>query len=107
MPRERSRRSSRKSHNSEQQTRPTQHDLDGDQSDANGNDPMEKDEVEEELERLVFGDEDGFRRNLQLQTQHGFEGASEGEEEQGPEILDGNESPDEGLEGVDDADVSG
>lgn len=102
MPRERSRRSSRKTQNTEKPSRPAQ----DDQTDGNSNEPMEKDEVEEELERLVFGDEDGFKRGLQLQTQHGLEGASEEDEQQDPETLDGNDSPDEGLEGVDDAEVS-
>lgn len=105
MPRERSRRSSRKTQNTEKPSRSAQDDHITDQSDGNSNDP-EKDEVEEELERLVFGDEDGFKRGLKLQTQHGLEGASEEDEELDPETLDGNHSPDEGLEGVDDAEVA-
>lgn len=106
MPRERSRRSSRKSQNAEQPSRPAPNDPDDDHMDGNGNDPMEKDEVEEELERLVFGDEDGFKRGLELHTQQGLEEASEKDEEQGPQTLNGDESQEEGLEGVDDADVS-
>ena len=74
--------------------------------DGNGNDPMEKDEVEEELERLVFGDEDGFKRGLELHTQQSLEEASEKDEEQGPKTLNGDNSQEEGLGGVDDADVS-
>lgn len=106
MPRERSRRSSRKTQNTEKPSRGAPDDHITAQSDGNSDDPMEKDEVEEELERLVFGDEDGFKRGLQLQAQHGLEGASEEDEEQDPGTPDGNDSPDEGLEGVDDAEVS-
>lgn len=53
---------------------------------------VEKSETEEELERLVFGDVDGFRTNLK-----GFE--SEQVE------LDGTANEGTGLEGLDDADV--
>jgi U3 small nucleolar RNA-associated protein 18 len=107
MPRERSRRSTRKSQKAEKPSQPVQNDPDGDHSEVNSNDPLEKDEVEEELERLVFGDEDGFKRGLQLQARDGLEDASGEDEEQEPEIPDGNDRSDEGLEGVDDADVSG
>ena len=106
MPRGRSRRSTRKTPNTERPSQLAQNDPSIDQSDGNSSDPMEKDEVEEELERLVFGDEDGFKRGLKLQPQHGLESASEEEEERGREIVEGDDSVDEGLEGVDDADVS-
>jgi len=106
MPRERSRRPSRKSQNTEQPSRPAPNDPDDDHRDGNSNDPMEKDEVEEELERLVFGDEGGFKRGLELHTQQSLEEASEKDEEQGPKTLNGDNSQEEGLGGVDDADVS-
>lgn len=59
---------------------------------------LEKDDAEEELERLVFGDSEGFRdglRDFKLDD----EDAEEGEEEGG--------DAENGLEGMDDADVGG
>lgn len=53
---------------------------------------LEKDEVEEELEHLVFGDSAGFRERLKSFPQ---EDGVEGENEQGVT----------GLEGLDDAEV--
>jgi U3 small nucleolar RNA-associated protein 18 len=56
---------------------------------------LEKDEDEEELERLVFGDSEGFREGLR-----DFK-LDDGEDED-----DGGESDaQDGLEGMDDADV--
>lgn len=54
---------------------------------------LEKDEAEEELERLVFGDSEGFREGLR-----DFKLDDEAEE-------DGDDSDGSGLEGMDDADV--
>jgi U3 small nucleolar RNA-associated protein 18 len=56
---------------------------------------LEKDEAEEELERLVFGDSEGFREGLR-----DFKLDDDEAEE------DGNDSDASGLEGMDDADVS-
>jgi len=56
---------------------------------------LEKDETEEELERLVFGDSEGFREGLR-----DFKLDDDEAEE------DGNDSDASGLEGMDDADVS-
>jgi U3 small nucleolar RNA-associated protein 18 len=56
----------------------------------------EKDEAEEELERLVFGDSEGFREGLK-DFKLNDEDAEEGE--------DGDAQG--GLEGLDDADVCG
>jgi hypothetical protein len=56
---------------------------------------LEKDEAEEELERLVFGDSEGFREGLR-----DFKLDDDEVEE------DGNDSDASGLEGMDDADVS-
>lgn len=56
---------------------------------------LEKDEAEEELERLVFGDSEGFREGLR-----DFK-LDDDEAEK-----DGDDSDASGLEGMDDADVS-
>ena len=56
---------------------------------------LEKDEAEEELERLVFGDSEGFREGLR-----DFKLDDDEAEE------DGDDSDASGLEGMDDADVS-
>jgi len=56
---------------------------------------LEKDEAEEELERLVFGDSEGFREGLR-----DFKLDDDEAEE------DGADSDASGLEGMDDADVS-
>ena len=65
-------------------------------------DPMEKDETEMELERLLFGDEQGFHERLRS---HGtgtgvLVPAVTEEDGREEDVLEG-----EGLEGVDDADV--
>jgi hypothetical protein len=59
---------------------------------------VEKDEEEEELDRLVFGDGAGFKAMLG----HGIDVDSEDKEEQNGLEEDGSEA---GLEHVDDADV--
>ncbi len=105
MPRERSRRSAQKTQIIEQSARSTRDDLDSDGSDFKSNDPMEKDEVEEELEKLVFGDDDGFKRELKLEKYSSLEELSEEDHEQQREELDEDGNIDEGLEGVDDTDV--
>jgi U3 small nucleolar RNA-associated protein 18 len=56
---------------------------------------LEKDEDEEELERLVFGDSEGFREGLR-----DFK-LDDGEDEEDGEASDAQD----GLEGMDDADV--
>jgi hypothetical protein len=57
---------------------------------------LEKDEAEEELERLVFGDSEGFREGLK-DFKLNDENAEEGEDSDAQG----------GLEGLDDADVCG
>jgi hypothetical protein len=57
---------------------------------------LEKDEAEEELERLVFGDSEGFREGLK-DFKLNDEDAEEGEDSDAQG----------GLEGLDDADVCG
>lgn len=65
---------------------------------------LEKDETELELEKLVFGDEAGFQEGLSayqrksyIIDQEGREGAQRGDDQL--------EELEEGIEGVDDADV--
>lgn len=69
------------------------------------NDPMEKDEVEEELERLVFGDDAAFKRGLELHGAHDLDGLPDGTYGAEAEEGNGEESADQGLEHLDDADV--
>jgi hypothetical protein len=71
--------------------------------DASSPDPMEKDEAEEELERLVFGNESGFRDALKSRKPVNRELAllEDNEAEDGETQSDGEE----GLGDVDDADV--
>lgn len=73
------------------------------ESDASSNDPMEKDVTEEELERLVFGNESGFRDALKSRKAVNRELAilPDNETEDGEAQLDGKE----GVGDVDDADV--
>jgi len=56
---------------------------------------LEKDEAEEELERLVFGDSEGFREGLR---------DFKLDDDKAEEIGDDSDAQD-GLEGMDDADV--
>ena len=67
-------------------------------------DPMEKDEIELELEKLVFGDEAGFHEGLRSHR----EGVPLTKFDTSTELEDAAEVSDEdpGLEGVDDAGVS-
>ena len=68
---------------------------------------IEKDEAELELEKLVFGDDVGFREGLKSYNHDdGSPISSEvlEEDQQGPN--DENSTDGEGLEGIDDADVS-
>ena len=77
---------------------------DGDRASEDG-EAMEKDETELELEKLVFGDDAGFREGLK-QYRNGitdsFDSASD------KDIVAGSatEAEEEDLDAVDDADVS-
>ena len=82
--------------------------MDGERSGEEDEAP-EKDEAEKKLERMLFGDDEGFQGALRSQQDRGMmalttqsddESAGEGEGE--GEDDDGD---DKGLEGVDDADV--
>lgn len=70
---------------------------------SDDDDPMDKDDTEIELEKLLFGDTVGFHESLKAHDK----GAGTlilplGEKSHSE---DGDESKEEGLEGVDDADV--
>ena len=81
---------------------PGQDDSFGGLSDHGNNNSMEKDDTELELEKLVFGDNDGFRENLRRQKLDtdvlGHSGVEEDEESNA-------ESSQEGFADVKDADV--
>ncbi|KAI9834929.1 MAG: hypothetical protein M1819_002652 [Sarea resinae] len=70
-------------------------------SDAENGEPAEKDEVELELEKLVFGDEAGFLEGLKTHPSGELEDLSQG----GSEVEDQTDEEAGGLEGVDDADL--
>lgn len=88
---------SKKQEKTVQQPTPPTHDGSDEGSDVEvvteGN--LEKDAAEEELERLVFGDSEGFREGLK-DFNLDDEEAGEGEDESASE---------DGLAGMDDADV--
>ncbi len=66
-------------------------------------DPMEEDETELELEKLVFGDEKGFHDNLKLHKKNSliqYPSIAEEAGEKGQE-----EAEDQGFEGLDDSAV--
>ncbi len=63
-------------------------------------DPVEKDENEIELEKIVFGDEKGFHDDLRLHGKASVGEISEGKSREDQEGLDNT-----GIEGLDDADV--
>lgn len=75
-----------------------------DNGDVEDNAAMEKDATEAELERLVFGDEAGFREGIKSHVQQAASAfATDGDEaprEQTPE-----DEQDEALEGLDDSAV--
>ena len=67
-------------------------------------DPMEKDETEQELEKLVFGDDEGFHEGLRLYQEGALPltfGAGVKDEQSSAQV----EEEDEELQGVHDADV--
>lgn len=80
------------------------HDSDSSFNGFNSDDSMEKDKTELELEKLVFGDEAGFQKGLSTHerkdhtAEHGLVGGDHLDDAQ-------VEQDQEGLEGLDDADV--
>lgn len=74
-------------------------------ADANGDDSdeaPEKDEVEEKLERMLFGDDEGFHEALKNRS---LATLAVGSDDEGSVGGSGEDGEDGGLEGVDDADV--
>lgn len=70
---------------------------------SDSDDPTEKDETEIELEKLLFGDNTGFHEGLKTRGRAAGALVQHGNEQSQREVQDG--IADEGLEGVDDADV--
>ena len=65
--------------------------------------PLEKDETELALEKAVFGDDEGFKEGLRLHMheQNGMSSSADSVHEAKQEV----DEEEEGLEGLDDADV--
>ncbi|MCJ1384781.1 hypothetical protein MMC17_007899 [Xylographa soralifera] len=104
MPDSQNKKGKRKAIIRQQPTPPTQDEL-SDGYDASGNgEAMEKDETELELEKLVFGDDAGFREGLKLYRNDTVDPIEEGSEED--VAVDSAEEVEEGdLDAVDDADL--
>lgn len=80
--------------------------MDGEPS-AEEDEAPEKDEAEKKLERMLFGDDEGFQGALRSQQDRGMMALttqSDDESAAGEEGED-DDGDDKGLEGVDDADV--
>src|SRR5277367_1764299 len=103
MPRQRSKKLSEGRKAFEQPTPPAQDERGQDDSDKESVDVMEKDEDEQELEKLVLGDEAGFMAQLD----HGAAGYEDEdlEEEEDLEAEVGLDDVEENLEDADDAEV--
>ena len=103
MTRVRSRKLAKNAEAIQQPTPPTQDDFSDVEDRLDSDDPMEKDETEVELEKLVFGDDAGFLEGIKSHRQEGarldFEQLEEGED------VDADVGEDEALEGIADADV--
>lgn len=83
---------------------PTQNDFSDAEDHFGSDDPVEKDETEVELEKLVFGDDAGFLEGLKSHRQE----VARSEVDQLEEVAEGKDTSadeDEGLEGIADADV--
>lgn len=66
----------------------------------------EKDEAEKKLERMLFGDDEGFQGALRSQQDRGMMAlATQSDEESAGGEEGEDDGDDKGLEGVDDADV--
>ncbi|KAA6412986.1 MAG: hypothetical protein FRX48_02729 [Lasallia pustulata] len=83
---------------------PTQNDFSDAEDHFGSDDPVEKDETEVELEKLVFGDDAGFLEGLKSHRQE----VARSEVDQLEEVAEGKDTSadeDEGLEGIADADL--
>ncbi|KAI9812032.1 MAG: hypothetical protein M1827_004924 [Pycnora praestabilis] len=109
MPRRQSRKPFAKAEAAQQPTPPIQDEFEEQgESGAESHDPMEKDDVEEKLEKLVFGDDAGFQDRIREHSGYDLSSASEVEENHGDEGAvegKGPEGGEDGIEGVDDADL--
>lgn len=102
MPRQRSKKLSEGRKALQQPTPPAQDEHEQDDSDNESLDIMEKDDDEQELDRLVLGDEAGFMAQL---DHEGTEDEGDELEESGLEAEVGLDDVEGNLEGVDDAEV--
>ena len=82
----------------------TQDELSDDSEGLDSDDPMEKDETEVELEKLVFGDDAGFHEGLKSYNENAFPTKlkSNAEDQRNAAQVSDEE---QALQGVDDADV--
>lgn len=104
MTRLRSRKPAKNAEAIQQPTPPNRDESSDGEDHFDSDDPMEKDETEVELEKLVFGDDAGFLEGLRS---HGQEIArSDFSELEESEDVKGDDREDEGLEGFADADVT-
>lgn len=80
--------------------------MDGEAS-AEEDEAPEKDEAEKKLERMLFGDDEGFQGALKSQQDRGMMALTtqSDDESAGGEEAEDDDGDDKGLEGVDDADV--
>ena len=80
--------------------------MDGEPS-AEEDEAPEKDEAEKKLERMLFGDDEGFQGALRSQQDRGMMALTtqSDDESAGGEEGEDDDGDDKGLEGVDDADV--
>lgn len=108
MQKTRSNKGKKKAEIRQQPTPPTQDELSDGLNALEHDDPMEKDETELELEKLVFGDDEGFREGLRSYRQDvGYLGS--GRDDDGREDdMDGpySETEEQDLDALEDADVS-
>ena len=104
MTRFRSRKPVKNAETIQQPAPPTQDDSSDAEDHLESDDPMEKDQTEVELEKLVFGDDAGFLEGLKSHRQEVARLDVDQLEEVG-EGKDTSADEDEGLEGIADADV--
>ena len=105
MPDSQNKKGKRKAVIRQQPTPPTQDEFSDDYRASDEGETMEKDETELELEKLVFGDDAGFREGLKLYRNDTVDSIEDGSED---DVVDNSAGKvEEGdLDAVDDADVS-
>lgn len=104
----RSSKGKKKAEAKQQPTPPTQDEHSDGFNVSGRDDPMEKDETELELEKLVFGDDEGFREGLKSYREDtGYLGSGGDEGEEGEDISSAHsETEEQDLDALEDADVS-